>query len=340
MQNTFNDKSILAAFCMQASELCSAGLPAEEWLKTAAEETDSREQQEVLQKMASEAYDGAPVWQTFKNAGIFPHYMVEMIKNGECTGSLDKVLADLSEYYEREDETGKTISSALLYPAMMAELILLMITVIMLKVMPLFIKVYSGLGASFPAAAGQAVRAGGILALILFFAVGIALIYSIRTEKEGKESFFTRFFTENARIRSLREAEILCSSLAASNRCGMLNAEGADMAYATVGESNASDKLKKFCKDIKEENELWKAFDACGIIGKVDTQMVRSGERTGTLDETFEKIAVKYHAKWMEELEKRINAIEPAFVIILTVVIAIVTVMVLLPLSQVLAGAV
>ena len=100
------------------------------------------------------------LYEAVKTAGIFPAYLVGMVGIGERAGKLDDVLGELSEYYRREADMHASIKNAVLYPAVLVLMLAAVVTVLVVSVLPVFTRVFAGLGITSASASGAAMRAG------------------------------------------------------------------------------------------------------------------------------------------------------------------------------------
>jgi type IV pilus assembly protein PilC len=86
------------------------------------------------------------LFQSMENTGLFPNYMLHMVRIGEQTGNLDEVMQSLQEHYEREESIRVSIQNALIYPFIMAGMIIVVILILLVRVMPIFNQVFKQLG--------------------------------------------------------------------------------------------------------------------------------------------------------------------------------------------------
>ena len=83
-----------------------------------------------------------------------------MIEVGEETGRTEEALSALSQYYEQRARLDRQVRSALLYPAVMLVLMLLVIGVLLVRVLPIFDDVYASLGGRLTGVAGGLLAIG------------------------------------------------------------------------------------------------------------------------------------------------------------------------------------
>ena len=135
----------ISSLCLELSLLFHAGVGAGDALSLLAEESDKK-YRDFLGNMARQVDDGRSLSQALREAGRFPAYVCGLVEVGERTGKTEEALSALSTYYENRVRLNRRLRSALLYPAVMLGLMLVVIAVLLIQVLPIFDDVYASLG--------------------------------------------------------------------------------------------------------------------------------------------------------------------------------------------------
>ncbi len=151
--NTKISNEELSAICLELSLLMRAGVGVSDALCLLAEE--NAEYREMLSGMMEQTDMGATLSTVMRDTGRFPAYLCGLVEVGERTGRTEEALSALANYYEERVRTGRRVRSALLYPAVMLALMLVVIGVLLVKVLPIFDDVYASLGGRLTGAAGS-----------------------------------------------------------------------------------------------------------------------------------------------------------------------------------------
>ena len=106
--------------------------------------------QDLLAGMAQRADEGAPLSECLRTGGRVPAYVCGLIEVGEETGRTEEALSALSQYYEQRARLDRQVRSALLYPAVMLVLMLVVIGVLLVQVLPIFDDVCPCCGCCWP----------------------------------------------------------------------------------------------------------------------------------------------------------------------------------------------
>ena len=125
-------KAAIARFARTLSTMFAAGVP----LVEAMESNIAYE--EATLRMKDEVATGQRLQRAMENTGLFPNMVVQMIAVGEESGSLDTMSAKVAEFYESEVDNAVDGMSALLEPAIMAILGVLVGGMVIAMYLPIF----------------------------------------------------------------------------------------------------------------------------------------------------------------------------------------------------------
>lgn len=159
----------ISALCLELSLLLHAGVSLGDALTLLSEE----EENPLLSGLAERVDMGAPLSEALRESGAFPAYVSGLVETGERTGRTEQALGALSRYYEERTRMGRRVRSALLYPAVLLGLMLVVIGVLLVKVLPIFDEVYASLGSGLSGAAG------GLLALGRWLEGAMPLLWAV-----------------------------------------------------------------------------------------------------------------------------------------------------------------
>ena len=149
-KKTVSRKEIMH-FSRQMSVFVEAGIPIMEALELISEETSDKLLKKVLLDMVLRLQSG----DTFASAAAahpeaFPRYYVAVLESAELTGTLDTVLLELAKYLETDIEARSTITSALIYPAVVALMAVATVIILATFVLPKFRTFFTSLNAKLP----------------------------------------------------------------------------------------------------------------------------------------------------------------------------------------------
>ena len=335
----------LSGFCGQMAMLLASGISLPEGLDMMLEDAKGRQEQELLERLKEELAQQGEFAPALEQTGAFPEYMTQMVRIGEQTGRLDDVMTALTEYFDREAAISQSIRSAVVYPAVMLCMMLLIVGVLLTNVMPVFHQVFLQLGTEMTGLSrvlmnlGLMIRRyGAVLGCLAAVLVALGLWFAMTTR--GRRAFSALCF-------HIPPARRMFEMLGLARFAGGMHlalSSGLDPEYALelVRDLSGDDHFRSRLDQCRQEmltGEGWiSALRKTGILTGLSARMAAIGERTGTVAETMNTIA----ANAQEEADRRISGalglIEPALVILLSVMVGIILLSVMFPLLGILSG--
>lgn len=325
------DRDDVLRFTGEMAVLLNAGLPLDRAIKVQIDSAPEGPQRELLEALLDSLKGGKALSAGLeKRSDIFSHFYINMVRSGEASGQLATVLAEMAAYLERSKAVRASVVSALIYPAILAVVAVASIFVMLGFVVPEFEALFEDMGESLPAltraivALGDLVSEWGGLLLI----VAIALFWQVRrwlSAPRGKEWLDLKSLTLplagsiTLKFEVARFARTMGTLL--HNGVPMLRAT--DIAVGTVGNSLVSASLSDLPQTIKRGGRLSQALDP-RVFSPVALQMVRVGEESGSLDTMLLELAQVYESEVEDEVKRALTLLEPALILGMGGVIAII----------------
>lgn len=141
----------IVAFLQQLSTLQNAGVSIVESMQMLRLTSKKPAMRHMIQKMIRSLQEGN---QLSDALGLFPKYFdstsIALIKSGEQGGVLETVLRNIAEYKEKDYKLKKKIKSALMYPGVTVFVMIVVVIILMVKVIPVFAKLFKSFNAQLP----------------------------------------------------------------------------------------------------------------------------------------------------------------------------------------------
>ena len=128
----------VALFARTLSTLLSGGLPLVPSLETAARSISSRRVSKAVFKSISTVREGKSLAEALEQTGVFPDLAAEMITVGEQTGALPAMLNSVAEFFEEDVATALTASLALIEPAILIIMGVVVVFILISLYLPIF----------------------------------------------------------------------------------------------------------------------------------------------------------------------------------------------------------
>ncbi len=145
------DAKELAVFTRQFSVMIDAGLPLVQCLEILAGQQENRTFQKILNGVRASVEGGSTLSAAMKqHEKVFDPLYYNMVEAGETGGILDTILQRLSTYIEKNVKLKRAVKSAMIYPVSVMSIAACVITLLLWKVVPIFVTLFTGLGVDLP----------------------------------------------------------------------------------------------------------------------------------------------------------------------------------------------
>lgn len=335
----------ISSLCMELSLLLHAGVGVGDALALLLEDSDTV-YKDLLTGMAKQVDDGMPLSAALKNSGSFPVYVSGLVEVGEQSGRLEEALLALSKYYEYRTRLDRRIRSALLYPAVMLLLMLLVIAVLLVKVLPMFEDVYRALGGRLTGVAGGLLTLGRLLdkampvlwvllaVLVVFFAL-FAAVPSFRTKIL---SWWRGIWGDKGISRQMNTAR-LAQALSMGMASGLSLEESVTLAAGLVEDVEGAANRCKDCRNRLDNGETQgNALRNSGLLPAASCHLLELGLKSGAGERSMEKIAGDMAENSEAALEEAVSRVEPALVLVCSALVGLILLSVMLPLMHIIAA--
>ncbi len=342
MEKAISNEGI-ASLTLELSMLLHAGVSAGDALALLSAEDEYRE---LLDGMAQQADAGASLAQCLKDSGKFPAYVCGLIEVGEHAGRTEEALTALSRYYERRTRLDRRIRSALLYPAVMLVLMQIVIGVLLVKVLPIFNDVYASLGGQLTGVAGGLLTLGRwldaampflwvLLALVIVFFILFAVVKPFH---EKVMAFWRRSRGDKGISRRMNTARLV-QAIAMGMSSGLQPEEALELAAELLADVPVAQKRCLSCRELLDQGKtLSEAMQAADLLPARSCRLLELGQRSGAADTTMEKIAADLSEDSEEAIEDMVSRIEPALVLVCSLLVGLILLSVMLPLMHIMSA--
>ena len=131
-------KYCVARFSRTLGTLVSGGIPLVSSIEISAEAVGNHVFQRQLDSVATKVREGEALWASLEGTALFPDLVLEMVKVGESTGSLDEMLENIANFFDEEIDQDLSTLVTLLEPAMLVSMGLIVVGMLMAIYLPLF----------------------------------------------------------------------------------------------------------------------------------------------------------------------------------------------------------
>lgn len=332
-------KSDLALFTRRMADLASAGLPLDRVLQVVSEQSESSTLSEVAQQALDDVRGGLPVSDALaKHPKLFPVIYTQTLKSGEASGQFPEVATRLAEFQETEVARRSQVTSALVYPSILAFVALGVIIFMLTFVVPRLAGIFKDLGDNLPATTKILLATTGFLTnnyIAIFIGIGVTYFgYKAWTKTEQGALTRDKFFL-NAPIIGpvVKKATVsrFARVLGTLVYGGVPILQALDLAGLAAGNRVFLRSAQAVQDDVRDGRPIADAMRDTGAFPPVLTNMVAVGEETGDLPKMLGRVSDSLDFEVDNGMRRLTALVEPAIVLIMGVFVGFVVLSVLLP---------
>ena len=335
------DAKELAVFTRQFSVMIDAGLPLVQCLEILANQQENNTFQKVLTGVRASVEGGATLSASLKIYDkVFDALYYNMVDAGETGGILDTILQRLATYIEKNVRLKRAVRSALIYPTAVIGIAALVITLLLWKVVPIFVTLFNGLGAELPLPTriviGLSQFIGSWYGFLIFFALvgvggAIAWWYTTPQGRITIDTIMLKIPVIGMLLRKIAVARFT-RTLGTLISSGVPILEGLDITARTAGNAVIEKAITNTRKAVEAGRSLVDPLKESDVFPGMVTQMIGVGEQTGAMDAMLQKIADFYEDEVDVAVKDMLTLLEPAMILFLGVVVGGIVVSLYLPL--------
>jgi type IV pilus assembly protein PilC len=336
-------------FNQELATLLKAGMPLVQSLDLLRGRVTSPTFRTVLNDVHEKVRSGTALSDAFGAHGdLFPRVYTASLLAGERSGNLDAVLRRYVEYTKIVATVKRKTVSALVYPAILVTLAIVLVAIIVLKVVPAFADFYSSFGANLPLATrvilrvSEVLRSQFVLILVGLVAGVIAVVGWVRQpgQKARLDHMILNVPVLGQVARKFATSQ-MARTLATLLGGGLPLVNALDIAAKSIGNQFMAMQLDVVGARVREGESFAAALEARGEFPDVAVKMAEVGESTGALQDMLNTVADFYDEDISTTMERFITLVEPIMLVFMGIVIAgllLALYMPLFQLSSVLAG--
>lgn len=331
----------LSYFCSQMSLVLHSGISTLEGISMMVDDTTGKRDATILEALRNRMEMQGLLYLALEDVGVFPQYMIHMVRIGEETGNLDNVMSALSKHYEREESIRTSISHAVAYPLIMSGMILAVIIVLLVRVMPIFSQVFAQLGTEMTGIAAGLVVMGDLISrysLVVVIIVAVIIVIALIAVKTGAGKSLARLFKTTRDLSLKISAGRFADGMSLTLKSGLAPDRSFELVSSLNEDPIFANKLN-VCKEKMEEGMgISESLHEAGIFSGIYARMASVGNKAGALDNVMSQIADLYQ----DEIDTRINnalaVIEPALIIVLSIIVGVILMSVMFPLLGIMSS--
>ena len=329
----------IAVFTRQLATMIDAGLPLVQSLEILSSQQESKVFKNIIREIREDVEGGSTFAGALKkHPATFNELYTNLVVAGEEGGILDNILTRLANYIEKSEALKKKVKSALIYPATIVGVAIIVVIVLMIFVIPVFETMFKSAGQSLPLPTLIVLTMSKLIKkyVIIFIPALVLLFYLGRKYYQTQNGravidrlllklpVFGPLFRKIAVARFSRTLGTLVSS-------GVPILDGLTIVSRTSGNRTIETAILNARASIREGETIAEPLNRSKIFPPMVIQMISVGESTGALDSMLSKIADFYEEEVDIAVSNLTSLLEPFLMIFLGVVIGGVVISMYLP---------
>src|SRR5215467_3940566 len=301
-------------FNQQLSALLRAGLPILQAIAILRKRVPNERLKSLLEDVEDKVRAGNALSQAFAAQGdTFPRIYVASILAGERSGSLDEVLLRYVSYQKTITEARQKIKKSLAYPAVLVSASIILVMVLSTYVIPQFMKLYGGVGATeLPKITIAVVSTSEFISANLIWLIpaiigAVTFLLFWRRTPGGRfriDRWILKTPVAGETVRQLTIAQFT-RSLATLLAGGITLPESVEIASESITNRGLRQASSGVLAGIREGRPFTDSLEESGWVSELAIDMIGVGERSGALREMLDEVANFYDA----EIDVRLNTI-------------------------------
>jgi type IV pilus assembly protein PilC len=311
--------------------MVKAGLPILQVLVMLRDQLESPAIKEVIEDIRKSLEGGVTLSKCFdKYPQYFDNVYVNLIKAGEASGKLDVFLLKIVDSLEKKEKIKKKIKGALMYPAIMFTVAITVSAFMLIKVVPVFAKMYDGMGIALPKPTAVIMAmsdflsgTGGMVMLISIISIIVGFRFLVAKNaafryRWHKQVLKLPIFGDMILKSLLARISLILGNLSAA---GVNLLESLEIAKSVSNNDVVTEAIENVKKGVFSGDTLTKLFLKEPLFPPTFSQLISVGEQTGQLDEMFGSVATYYEEEFDTTVDNMSSMIEPIMIVFMGIMI-------------------
>ena len=334
----------LSIFAKQLYTMLHAGMPLLSCIETLGEQTEHPTLREALSFIHQDLQKGA-IFSTSiqKRPDVFPPLFYSMVRSGELSGNLDRVLNNLAIHYQKEAKIQAQIKSAMTYPIIILIAAIGVTVLLIVKLVPMFKDMFNG--RQLPGITVFILNLSDLLIhkWYIIIAAIFATVFVIRTylsTATGRLQFDRRKLNLPiiGKYMKIIVSSRFASTLAVLITSGIPIIQAIESSAEITGNKFIEKKMENVLDNIKKGSPMSFELKKLKIFPPMMISMIKIGEESGAIDTMLSKTSEIFEEELEEAIKKMTSLMEPVIIILIGGIVAVVLLSIYLPMFEMSTG--
>ena len=329
----------IVIFTRQFATMVDAGIPILQCLEALGEQASNPSFKKTIESIQEDIQLGSSLSAAFaKHSKVFDQLYINMLRVGETGGILSAILDRVAMYLEKSEKLKQKVQAAMIYPAVVVSMALLITTVLIIKVVPTFATIYDSLGQKLPVMTQMLIDLSNVMQHQFIFLVG-GLGAIIIGFIKYRQTDAGRLQTDTLALKLPIFGDLICKvsvsrfsrTFSTLSQSGVAILETLDIVGKTCGNRVIELLVDEVKTSVREGESIAVPLSKSKVFPPMVTRMIAIGEKSGQLEKMLSKVAEFYDEQVDTAVEGLTKLIEPLIIAFLGVVIGGIVIAMFLP---------
>lgn len=336
------NRSEFTTFIREIATALEAGLPLMAVLRAISEQSANARQKMLVDHLMDRIEAGRSFAQAAAEWGKpFSDMALGMLRAGEASGQLDKIMLQLAELLDRDGELRRAVRGAMIYPVVLLVMLAIGVTVIVTFTIPKILSVVGDRGMDLPWPTQVVQGAADFMAAywwVVFGAIAVAILFyrwmlaqpDLRLTHDG---YLLRIPVVGRLLRDVavgRFTRTMGTMLGAG--IGVLDA--LRITRDTLGNKAMEAVIDDVAEQVRGGRSIAEPMEESGFFPSLLIQVINLGERSGSLDVMLVHASDSFDRKTQASIKLFTTLLPPAVLVLMATVILFVLAAAILPMVE------
>jgi type IV pilus assembly protein PilC len=336
----------LSVFSRQFATLIASGMPMLRSLSTLEEQTEDEMLKPAIAALRADVESGSSLHAAMeRQPGVFDPLYRSMVRAGEGAGRLESALDRVAAQLEKLDALRRQVRSALMYPAVVFAIALIVMIVIVSFVVPVFVGIFEEIAAESTESAELPLMTqitvaisdfitGKWYLLVPICAVLTYLFFRWKKTDRGRIQWDRMTLKIPAKIGDVVQKVALARwsrTFSGTISSGVPILQAIEISGQTAGNAVIKEAMDDVYASVKRGGSLAAPLAANSVFPPMVSHMVSVGEESGQLQLMLDKIADFYDAEVDAKVKALTSLIEPLMICIVGIMVGFIVISMYLP---------
>jgi general secretion pathway protein F len=335
-------KMDVALITRQLATLTKSGISLVESLTAVIDQTDKPDLKGALTDVRDQVNQGTSLSEAFgAHPRFFDGLFCNMVNAGEQSGTLESVLARLSDFIDAQNKLRSKVFSAMAYPGFMMIMGTGIIAIMMMVVVPKVTSIFENFGRELPWYTQLLIATSNFLGsfwwlVVLLMVAGVAGFRKWKNSPKGRQKWdrFILWAPVLGGLAMMIAISRFSKTLATLLSSGVPLLTAMDITKGVLGNVILEDVIVEASSSIREGESIAEPLKASGRFPPIVTHMIAVGEQSGQLEQMLENVADAYDNQVETSLATLTSLLEPLMIVIMGASAGSIAFAILMPLIQ------